>query len=118
MPSKSTRANGELGRSVTAQLFTDVMMDSARESMALRRQLTKCLLATALVARLEGLCPRDCRCLTEAYARSLIGGIVAFYLDEFGLGSRQEAKRLLLSTADAVSESLTPERPAEKGASK
>ena len=118
MPSKSTRVNGELGRSISSQLFTDVMTDSARESMALRRQITKCILATALVARLEGLCPRDCRCLTEAYARSLIGGIVAFYLDEFGLGSRHKAKRLLLSTADAVSEGLTPDNPAEKGASK
>ena len=117
MPSKSTRVNGHLGRSVSAQLFTDVMTESARESMALRRQITKCILATALVARLEGLGPRDCRCLTEAYARSLIGGIVAFYLDEFGLGSRQEAKRLLLSTADAVSEGLTPDDASEKGAS-
>ena len=116
MPSKSTRVNGELGRSISTQLFTDVT-DSARESMALRRQITKCILATALVARLEGLCPRDCRCLTEAYARSLIGGIVAFYLDEFGLESRQEAKRLLLSTADAVSDSLAPNNSAEKGAS-
>jgi hypothetical protein len=91
------------------------MTDSARESMALRRQITKCILATALIARLEKLCPRDCQCLTEAYARSLIGGIVAFYLDEFGLESRQKAKRLLLSTADAVSESLTPDDAAEKG---
>jgi hypothetical protein len=116
MSSKSTRVNGQLGRSVSAQLFTDVMTDSARESMALRRQITKCILATALVARLEGLCPRESRCLTEAYARSLIGGIVAFYLDEFGPGSRPEAKRLLLSTADAVSASLSPDSP-EKGAS-
>jgi hypothetical protein len=47
------RVNGELGRSISSQLFTDVMTDSARESMALRRQITKCILATALIARLR-----------------------------------------------------------------
>ena len=116
MPSKSTRVNGQAARSLSAQLFTDVMTDFGARvhgSAPPNHQMHPCNRP-----RLEGPCPHDCRCLTEAYARSLIGGIVAFYLDEFGLGSRQEAKRLLLSTADAVSESLTSGDPAEQGASR
>lgn len=89
-----------------ARLFTAMMTDSARESVEFRRQIAKRITAVGLVLRLDGLGDREGTCFTEAYARSLIGGIVALYLDRFGPEQRGEAKLLLLAAADAISESL------------
>ena len=112
--SKLMSQNGEdrAGLSRSARLFTDVMTDSARESMGLRREIGTRIAAIELLLRLEGIQDDERGCLTEAYARSLIGGIVALYLDRFGPGSRERAKQLLLTAADAISESLrAPQKP-------
>ena len=103
-----TPQNGEdrSALSLNARLFTEVMTDSARESVALRKDIGKRVAAIALLMRLEGIADPERDGFTEAYARSLIGGIVALYLDRFGPEPREEAKHLLLAAADAISESL------------
>lgn len=109
--------NGEdrAGLSRSARLFTEVMTDSARESMGLRREIGTRITAIELLLRLEGIQDDERGCLTEAYARSLVGGIVALYLDRFGPEPRDRAKHLLLAAADAISESLRkPRKPGVK----
>ena len=103
-----TSQNGEdrSASNLNARLFTEVMTDSARESLALRKEIGKRIAAIALLMRLEGIADPERDGFTEAYARSLIGGIVALYLDRFGPEPREEAKHLLLSAADAISQSL------------
>ena len=112
--SKLMSQNGEdrVGLSRSARLFTEVMTDSARESMGLRREIGTRIAAIELLLRLEAIQDDERGCLTEAYARSLVGGIVALYLDRFGPGSRERAKHLLLGAADAISESLRAPRKA------
>jgi hypothetical protein len=92
--------------SLSASLSTDVMTDSARESLALRREIGQRVSAIALLMHLEGIAGPERDCFTEAFARSLIGGIVALYLDRFGPEPRDQAKQLLLSAADAISDSI------------
>jgi hypothetical protein len=106
--SHPTAQNGEhrSGVSVSARMFIDVMTDSARESVALRKEIGKRVAAIALLLRLEGIADPEREGFTEAYARSLIGGIVALYLDRFGPEPSDRAKHLLLAAADAISESL------------
>jgi hypothetical protein len=99
----------------STRLFTDLMTNSARESMELRGEISKRILAIELLLRLEGLKDAERGCLAEAYARSLIGGIVALYLERFGPEPRERAKHLLLAAADAISESLrAPRKPGVK----
>jgi hypothetical protein len=98
----STHSAGRRDRSAlsrSAQLFTDLMTDSARESLALRREIGKRISAIALPLRLEGIRQTGARLLHRSLgARSMIGGIVALYLDRFG--PCDLAKHLLLSAAD------------------
>ena len=87
-------------------LLTQAMAESARQSMRLREQITKHIASISLLCDLEQVNRRDRIYLVEAYSRSLIGGIVALYLDYIGPRPRDESKRFLLSAADAISASL------------
>ena len=99
--------NGRAGLSRSARVFTQAMADSARHSMGLRREITQRIAAVGILMRLKGVEEPELGFLAEAYARSLIGGIVALYLDRFG--PRARAKHLLLAAADAISDSLRSE---------
>ena len=109
--SNLSKQNGEgrAGLSRSARVFTEAMADSARHSLGLRRQIAKRIAAVGILMRLKGVEEPELGFLAEAYARSLIGGIVALYLDRFGSEPRDRAKHLLLSAADAISDSLRSE---------
>jgi hypothetical protein len=64
--------------------------------------------------RLEAIQDPQRGCLTEAFARSLIGSIVALYLDHFGPEARR-ARQSAARPAVANSESLrAPQKPLVK----